>query len=546
MIVAGQFDDASSDDDDCGESGGERFLSRAVERAPPVAHPSAQCRRHQATKPTTHWDDSLADDCTIRDDMNDSMKEEEEEDDCDDYSFFNSSSQRSTTTCISHRVANRLQQMQDLECTPRTLHTDRNDRSTLEQVLDPRTRYILFQMLQSNVLSKLEGCLSTGKEANVYYALAGPNAYAGSNDHTASTDASAPPKIITEYALKVYKTSILVFRDRDQYVAGEYRYRNGYCRSNPRKMIALWAEKELRNYRRLHQAGIPCPRPLGLQRHVLVLEFLGTDGWPAPRLKDVPWSGHSRTVELYRQSVLLLRHMYQRCHLVHGDFSEYNLLYHCDRLYVIDVSQSVETQHPAAYDFLRLDIRNISDYFAKQLLGEAPLLTTRQCFDFIVTKDLGGGHDEATERLYWDRLWLQQRTAPVPEDPLFLQTYLPRTLEEIALPSDRRTTTNDSTRVPENELSYEAQAVAQMTVPRAPVSDGGGKDSDDGLASSDDDETEENDPSRPSRAPRSPEALQLERQLRKEERRRNKKVVKEQQSIKRQEKKKKKKKNQSL
>jgi serine/threonine-protein kinase RIO1 len=31
--------------------------------------------------------------------------------------------------------------------------------------------------------------------------------------------------------------------------------------------------------------GIPCPRPLLLKKHVLVLEFIGKDGHAAPKLK---------------------------------------------------------------------------------------------------------------------------------------------------------------------------------------------------------------------------------------------------------------------
>lgn len=31
-------------------------------------------------------------------------------------------------------------------------------------------------------------------------------------------------------AIKIYKTSILVFKDRDRYVTGEYRFRHGYCK----------------------------------------------------------------------------------------------------------------------------------------------------------------------------------------------------------------------------------------------------------------------------------------------------------------------------
>lgn len=71
----------------------------------------------------------------------------------------------------------------------------RDDRATSEQVMDPRTRMILFKLLNSKYLSEINGCLSTGKEANVYYAKGGDG---------------------QEYAVKIFKTSILVFKDRDR------------------------------------------------------------------------------------------------------------------------------------------------------------------------------------------------------------------------------------------------------------------------------------------------------------------------------------------
>jgi hypothetical protein len=52
----------------------------------------------------------------------------------------------------------------------------RDDRATQEQVLDPRTRLILFKLLNSGFLNEIDGCLSTGKEANVYYARGGGSA----------------------------------------------------------------------------------------------------------------------------------------------------------------------------------------------------------------------------------------------------------------------------------------------------------------------------------------------------------------------------------
>ena len=47
--------------------------------------------------------------------------------------------------------------------------------------------------------------------------------------------------------------------------------------------------------------------------------------------------------------------MYQKCRLVHADLSEYNLLYHMGKLVIIDVSQSVDLDHPRALVFLRED-----------------------------------------------------------------------------------------------------------------------------------------------------------------------------------------------
>uniref|UniRef100_A0A7S4EKC8 Serine/threonine-protein kinase RIO1 n=1 Tax=Pseudo-nitzschia australis TaxID=44445 RepID=A0A7S4EKC8_9STRA len=290
---------------------------------------------------------------------------------------------------FSHSVSNTVSKMQSIEVKKRTLHTSRDDRATSEQCLDPRTRLMLFKMLSNGILDKIDGCLSTGKEANVYYAKAGKKAAQfklakgkkNDNDEpilNMNTDIGD----VKEFAIKIYKTSILVFKDRDKYVSGEHRWRKGYCKSNPRKMVKVWAEKELRNYRRIHTAGILCPTPIFLKAHILLMEFLGTNGWPSPRLKDASLSEkHMR--EAYVQTILIMRHMYQRCKLVHGDLSEYNLLWHKSQVYVIDVSQSVETDHPSALDFLRKDASNVNDYFSK--VGNLNVMTTRQLFEFVTT-----------------------------------------------------------------------------------------------------------------------------------------------------------------
>ena len=384
-IITGQFDDADDNGDDLDEAFIEMMRQRLYQQQPP--------------QPSTSHSIETNDENDIYQ-VNHEEEEEEEEYEDDDEELFlqmdgnhkmggshtssNGMEFSSKNVNLTHAVSNTLQKMQSMEITKQSKHTGRDDRATVEQCLDPRTRLILFRLLNQGFLQLIDGCLSTGKEANVYYAKAGSS----SNNHNimttyTNTNDTIAMRKVEEYAIKIYKTSILVFKDRDKYVSGEHRWRKGYCKSNPRKMVKVWAEKEMRNYRRLHQASIPCPMPILLKSHVLIMEFLGNgEGWPSPRLKDANLS-ERRLREAYVQTIIIMRRMFVRCKLVHGDLSEYNLLWHQSRVYVIDVSQSVESHHPSALDFLRNDCSNVNDFFHKT--ANIPVMTTRQLFTFVTS-----------------------------------------------------------------------------------------------------------------------------------------------------------------
>jgi hypothetical protein len=83
------------------------------------------------------------------------------------------------------------------------------------------------------------------------------------------------------------------------------------------------------------------------------MDFIGKDGIAAPRLKDAGLVG-SKLAEAYSEVVYLMRGMFIGCRLVHADLSEYNMLYWQGHVMLIDVSQSVETDHPRALEFLRM------------------------------------------------------------------------------------------------------------------------------------------------------------------------------------------------
>ena len=317
-------------------------------------------------------------------------------------------------------------------------HTGRDDRATVDLVLDPRTRLILFRLVSQGVVGTVYGCISAGKEANVYYADKGPSAdthesvMSDNGGRAAESDGAVAPH---GFALKVYKTSILVFKDRDRYVTGEYRFRSGYSKKNPRKMVRVWAEKEIRNLRRLRAAGILCPAPRLLRGHVLVMDFLGDDGWPAPRLRDAGLTS-SKQASAYSQVVRAMRAMWERCRLVHADLSEYNLLWHDGKVVVIDVSQSVESDHPRAMDFLRMDCTNVTSYFGRRC--GLRVMTPRELFDFVTHAGLT---DEAAEEAYLAEVWksVQSRKGgqvfaseeEEAEHNVFMKAFIPRSLADV-------------------------------------------------------------------------------------------------------------------
>ncbi|KAL5115453.1 Serine/threonine-protein kinase rio1 [Pleosporales sp. CAS-2024a] len=297
---------------------------------------------------------------------------------------------------------------------------DKADRATTEQVLDRRTQMILLQLINRNTISEIHGVISTGKEANVYHAL------------TQVDDADAIHR-----AVKVYKTSILVFKDRAKYVEGEFRFRQGYNKSNNRAMVKLWADKERRNLARIHDAGIPSPAPIALRNHVLVMEFVGDrKGKSAPRLKDVRFEGltsddeDAKWTDLYVQMLTYMRVLYQTCRLVHADLSEYNVLYHQGTQCIIDVSQAVEHDHPRSLEFLRMDIKNVSDFYRSR---NVQVLSERRAFALVTAE--AGAKEIKDEAMIRDLIRTLLANPPPTEeednDQVFRQQYIPQTLNQV-------------------------------------------------------------------------------------------------------------------
>eukprot|EP00795_Rhopilema_esculentum_P008544 gene8544-14545_t len=220
--------------------------------------------------------------------------------------------------------------------------TEKKEHSTHEQALDSKTRIMLYKLVNSEVLDTINGCISTGKEAVVFHAKGG------------TYDGEVFPD---ECAVKVYKTTLIEFKTRDK----------------------------------MYENGISCPKVMLLRKHILVMSFVGQNQKPAPKLKDAKLSIVDLTIA-YEQCIEMMQKMFKECNLVHADLSEYNMLWHDDKLWVIDVSQSVEPTHPRALEFLVRDCTNVVNFFTKS--GVHGVMSVEKLFNFVSGLEISGEKED--------------------------------------------------------------------------------------------------------------------------------------------------------
>ena len=63
------------------------------------------------------------------------------------------------------------------------------------------------------------------------------------------------------------------------------RFNNGYKKGSTKRMVRTWAEKEYGNLMKMYRAGLPVPKPYLFKPPVILMDFLGSNGQSAHRLK---------------------------------------------------------------------------------------------------------------------------------------------------------------------------------------------------------------------------------------------------------------------
>ncbi|KRX95856.1 Serine/threonine-protein kinase RIO3 [Trichinella pseudospiralis] len=244
---------------------------------------------------------------------------------------------------LSNRVFNQLK-VHSINMAKRRhrLHENK-EKATAELAVDTSTRMILFKMINGNLLESVGGQVATGKESVVFHAVGGSDLI--------------QERQCSDFAVKVFKTTLNEFQNRTDYVQEDYRFKN------TRKILKLWAEKEYRNLKRTN--GIPCPDPVTVQSHVLLMSFIGDEKVSAPKLKDVQLDLATWEV-LYDELKSIMKSMFRNCRLVHADLSEFNILYWNEKLWIIDVAQATDLSNPQCFSYLARDCRNVNNFFAER------------------------------------------------------------------------------------------------------------------------------------------------------------------------------------
>jgi RIO kinase 1 len=205
-------------------------------------------------------------------------------------------------------------------------------------VFDDATYGALYKLVQDGYLDAFGGPISTGKEANVYTALAGEG----------------------EVAVKIYRINASDFREMGEYLEGDPRFER--LQNDKKEIVKAWVRKEFANLDRALEAGVRVPEPIAVERNVLVMEYLGTADDRARRLGEVHVENPQTAYEVVREYMTRL----YDAGIVHGDLSEYNVVVQESQLYVIDVGQAVTIHHPNSDEFLDRDCYNVATFFARQ------------------------------------------------------------------------------------------------------------------------------------------------------------------------------------
>jgi RIO kinase 1 len=144
------------------------------------------------------------------------------------------------------------------------------------------------------------------------------------------------------------------------------------AKGNPQMRAASIAQAEYDRLTRAFNAGMRVPTAARKINNVIIMSFIGNDWEPAPQLRNAVIE---EPEEVFDEIIEQLRSMYRKAKLIHGDFSEYNILLHEGKPVIIDFPQAIDISLVTArythirkrnLQILQKDIETIGRFFEKE------------------------------------------------------------------------------------------------------------------------------------------------------------------------------------
>jgi RIO kinase 1 len=220
----------------------------------------------------------------------------------------------------------------------RFLRKDSDDRKIMEEVFDKATLLALYSLLNQGEIAQLNGVVSAGKEARVYWGVT-------QND--------------SARAVKIYLTTSAEFKKRLKYIAGDRRFRR--IPKTSKEIVKVWVQKEFKNLQLAYSSGIRVPRPYNYKENILITEYIGEPPSPAPTFAEVEVDDGD-----YKWTVETISNLFKKAQLIHADFSEYNIFKFRGERVLFDMGSAIHVSHPEAREFLLRDTSNIVRFFKKR------------------------------------------------------------------------------------------------------------------------------------------------------------------------------------
>ena len=127
--------------------------------------------------------------------------------------------------------------------------------------------------------------------------------------------------------------------------------------------VASWIEYEYQTQRIMYEHGADVPRPVAQIGNTVLMEYIGLEDQPAPRLSDVLLE--QKEVQSLFDCILYNIELALIHGRIHGDLSEYNILYCEGKVTLIDFAQAVDPYHNSdVFSLLARDVERVCQYFA--------------------------------------------------------------------------------------------------------------------------------------------------------------------------------------